>query len=157
MVRKINFCFGPLAIICMLFTTGYSQQKADATWVDANLSSAVESVKAPASVKPVAMERVEKKSIWKEPAWYVSIAGSALDIAGSAASIDGKRVQEGNPLFTRADGKVAWERAIPFTAATMYLQYRLYKNPKHRKLAIVSMFATGIIRGSLGGARAFAR
>jgi hypothetical protein len=140
----------------MIFTTVNGQQKADATWVDANLSSAIEHVKAPAPVKVPAVERVKQKSIWNEPAWYVSIAGSVLDIAGSAASIDGKRVREGNPLFTRSDGKVAWERAIPFTAASMYLQYRLYKNPKHRKLAIVSMFATGIIRGTLGGTRGFA-
>ena len=83
------------------------------------------------------------KSIWQEPAWYVSIAGSALDIAGSAAKIDGKRVREGNPLFTRSDGKVAWERAIPFTAASMYMQYKLYQNPKHRKWAIVSMVRHG--------------
>jgi hypothetical protein len=158
MVRNAIFFFGPLAIICMIFTTGYGQQKPSATWVGTDISSTAEPVKASASLKPTAaVERITKKSIWKEPAWYVSLAGSALDIAGSAASIDGKRVREGNPLFTRSDGKVAWERAIPFTAATMYLQYRLYKNPKHRKLAIVSMFASGIIRGTLGGSRSFAR
>lgn len=171
MARNAFLIFGPFALIFLVFTTGYGQQAPLAASVEARhdakaldtkaLDTKAHDAKAEAP-KPITKfqmrEAIETKtkSIWQEPAWYVSIAGSALDIAGSAAKIDGKRVREGNPLFTRSDGKVAWERAIPFTAASMYMQYKLYQNPKHRKWAIVSMVATGIMRGAFGGARAFA-
>ena len=157
MARNAFLILGPFALIFLVFTTGYGQQTPLATSLEARHDA-----KAAEAPKPITKLQVREaietktKSIWREPAWYVSIAGSALDIAGSAATIDGKHAREGNPLFTRADGKVAWERAIPFTAASMYMQYKLYKNPKHRKWAIVSMVATGVMRGAFGGVRAFA-
>jgi hypothetical protein len=122
--------------------------------VDSNNKVTASEVAKPA--KPLKVNLEKRKSIWREPAWYVALGGSALDIAGSIASIDGKRVQEGNAIFRRADGKVAWTRALPIKAASLFLQYRGYKNPKHRKWAIVSMFATGILHGTLGGARGLA-
>ena len=161
MARNAFLIFGSFALIFLVFTTGYGQQSPLATSVAARHDAKAHDAKAAGPKNHYQFQMREAietktKSIWREPAWYVLIAGSALDIAGSAAKIDGKRVREGNPLFTRSDGKVAWERAIPFTAASMYMQYKLYQNPKHRKWAIVSMVATGIMRGAFGGARAFA-
>ncbi|HEX5735983.1 MAG TPA: hypothetical protein VF131_24360 [Blastocatellia bacterium] len=156
MARNAFLIFGSFALILLVFTTGYGQQTPLATSVAARHDAKAEAPKTITKLQMREAIETKTKSIWREPAWYVSIAGSALDIAGSAASIDGKRVREGNPLFTRSDGKVAWERAIPFTAASMYMQYKLYQNPKHRKWAIVSMVATGVMRGAFGGARAFA-
>ena len=157
MARNAFLIFAPFALILLVFTTGYAQQTPLATSVSARNDAKAEAPKPITKLQMREAIETKTKSIWQEPAWYVSIAGSALDIAGSAAKIDGNRVREGNPLFTRADGKVAWERAIPFTAASMFMQYTLYKNPKHRKWAIVSMVATGVIRGAFGGARAFAQ
>lgn len=132
------------------------EKRSTATWVDLDLNSKVAAEETTKTVKPTVVNPEKRRSIWNEPAWYVALGGSALDVIGAVAAIDGKRVREGNPLFRGDNGKAALMRAIPIKAAGLFLQYRAYKNPKHRKLAIIGMFATGILHGTLGGARAFA-
>jgi hypothetical protein len=144
-----------LTVILMLLVTANGQQKPNAIWADVDLSK-VEATKTAKDVQPPALDPEKQKSIWREPAWYVSLAGSALDLAGSIATIDGKRVSEGNPLFRRSDGKVALTRALPVAAFSLFAQYRSYKNPKYRKLAIAAMLVSGIAQGIFGGARGFA-
>ena len=149
-----------LALVLALLVTANGQQKPKAAWADVDFdgkieSTNVESTKVATSGKPLSLDTEKRKSIWREPAWYVALGGSALDIVGSIATIDGKRVSEGNALFRRADGKLALTRALPITAASLFLQYRGYKNPKHRKLAIATMIVTGVLRGAFGGARGF--
>lgn len=149
-----------LMLILIVLVTANGQQKPKAIWADVDLSkvesSKVVSTKASKIVQPPTLKPEKEKSIWREPAWYVALGGSALDIAGSIATIDGKRVREANPLLRSADGRVALMRALPLTAVSLFAQYRGYKNPKHRKLAIVSMVVSGVLRGALGGARGFA-
>ena len=162
MNRPVSSSCGIKSFLCALILltivsgTVLGQHKPDATWVDMDLDSKVVARDVNKTSQPVAIDVEKRKSIWREPAWYVAIGGSALDIAGSIASIDGKRVSEGNPLFRGADGKVALARALPLTAASLYLQYRFYKNPKHRKMAMVSMVVGGVLRAALGGARGLA-
>jgi hypothetical protein len=144
-----------LTLILVLLVTANGQQKPTAIWADVDLGK-VETTKATKTVQPPALDPERRKSIWREPAWYVALGGSALDLAGSIATIDGKRVSEGNPLFRRSDGKVALTRAIPAAALSLFAQYRSYKNPKYRKLAIASMLVSGIVQGVFGGARGFA-
>ena len=144
-----------LTLILMLLVTANGQQKPTAVWADVDLGK-VETTKAAKSVQPPTLDPEKRKSIWREPAWYVSLGGSALDLVGSIATIDGKRVSEGNPLFRRSDGKVALTRALPVAALSLFAQYRSYKNPKYRKLAIASMLVSGIVQGVFGGARGFA-
>lgn len=144
-----------LTLILTLLVTANGQQKPTAIWADVDLRK-VETTKATKTVQPPARDPERRKSIWREPAWYVSLGGSALDIAGSIATIDGKRVSEANPLFSRADGKVALTRALPLTAVSLFAQYRSYKNPKYRKLAIAMMLVSGVLRGAFGGVRGFA-
>lgn len=154
-----------VTLILLLLVTANAQQKPVAIWADVDLSK-VESAKAGESTKsteaikaakttPLALDPEKKKSIWREPAWYVSLGGTALDIVGSIATIDGKRVSEGNPLFRRADGKVALTRALPVAAFSLFAQYKSYKNPKHRKMAIAMMVASGVLHGVFG-AKGFA-
>jgi hypothetical protein len=145
-----------LTLLLILSPSASAQEKPAATLVNVDFNGKAKAVDVTKAARPTTANPEKRKSIWREPAWYVAIGGSALDIAGSIASIDGKRVQEGNGLFRASDGKVAWERALPFKAISLYLQYRGYKNPKHRKWAIVSMLASGIVHGTLGGVRGFA-
>ncbi|MEK6325847.1 MAG: hypothetical protein AABN33_29775 [Acidobacteriota bacterium] len=144
-----------LTLILMLLVTANGQQKPKAIWADVDLGK-VETTKATKTVQPPAPDPERRMSIWREPAWYVSLGGSALDLAGSIATIDGKRVSEGNPLFRRSDGKVALTRALPVAALSLFAQYRSYKNPKYRKLAKAMMLVSGILHGAFGGARGFA-
>ncbi len=146
-------CSLTLVLIVVMLANG--QQKPTAIWADVDLSK-TESTKAAKPIQPLALDPKKGKSIWREPAWYVALGGSALDIAGSIATIDGKRTSEGNPLFRRTDGKVALTRALPLTAVSLFAQYKGYKNPKYRKMAMAAMLATGILRGAFGGARGFA-
>jgi hypothetical protein len=146
----------------MLLVTANAQHKPIAIWADVDLSKgestkATESAKIAKAAQPVAvaLDPEKNKSIWREPAWYVSLGGTALDIVGSIATIDGKRVSEGNPLFRRADGKVALTRALPVAALGLFAQYKAYKNPKHRKMAIAMMVASGVLHGVFG-AKGFA-
>jgi len=154
-----------VTLILMLLVTANAQQKPTAIWADVDLSK-VESTKAGESARStepttaakttrLALDPEKRKSIWREPAWYVSLGGTALDIVGSVATIDGKRVSEGNPLFRRADGKVALTRALPVAALSLFAQYKSYKNPKHRKMAMVMMVASGVLHGVFG-AKGFA-
>lgn len=153
-----------VTLILMLLVTANAQQKPTAIWADVDLSK-VESTKAGESTKSteptkaktarLALDPEKRKSIWREPAWYISLGGTALDIVGSVATIDGKRVSEGNPLFRRSDGKVALTRALPVAALSLFAQYRSYKNPKHRKMAMVMMVASGVLHGVFG-AKGFA-
>jgi hypothetical protein len=145
-----------LILLTIVSGTVRSQHKPNATWVDVDLDNRDVAKEVNKTVQPAAIDVEKRKSIWREPAWYVSIGGSVLDIVGSIAMIDGKRIQEGNPLFRGADGKVALARALPLTAASLFLQYRYYKNPKHRKMAIVSMVVAGVLHATLGGARGLA-
>lgn len=151
--RKV-LCSFTLVLITSL--TANAQQKPTAIWADVDLNKA-ESAKASKTVQPVSIDPKKEKSIWREPAWYVALGGSALDIAGSIATIDGRHIREGNPLFRRSDGKLALTRALPLTAFSLFAQYRSYKNPKYRKLAIVTMIASGILHGAFGGVRGFAK
>lgn len=154
-----------VTVILTLLVTANAQQKPTAIWADVDLTKvestdAGESAKTTESAKAVKTTRValdpeKKKSIWREPAWYVSLGGTALDIVGSVATIDGKRVSEGNPLFRRSDGKVALTRALPVAALSLFAQYKSYKNPKHRKMAIAMMVASGVLHGVFG-AKGFA-
>lgn len=152
-----------VTLILVLLVTANAQQKPIAIWADVDLSKAEstknESAKVAKTAQPlaksVALDPEKKKSIWREPAWYVSLGGTALDIVGSIATIDGKRVSEGNPLFRRADGKVALTRALPVAAFSLFAQYKSYKNPKHRKMAIAMMVASGVLHGVFG-AKGFA-
>ena len=151
--RKV-LCSFTLVLIASMMAN--AQQKPTAIWADVDLNKA-ESAKATKTVQPVSIDPKKEKSIWREPAWYVALGGSALDIAGSIATIDGKQIREGNPLFRRADGRLALTRALPLTAFSLFAQYRSYKNPKYRKLAIVTMIASGILHGAFGGVRGFAK
>jgi hypothetical protein len=153
-------CLRSITLILMLLVTANAQQKPTAIWADVDLSKGestkpAESTKAAKTAEPIALDAGEGKSIWREPAWYVSLGGTALDIVGSVATIDGKRVSEGNPLFRRSDGKLALTRALPVAAFALFAQYRSYKNPKHRKLAIASMLVSGILHSAFG-AKGFA-
>jgi hypothetical protein len=154
-----------VTLILVLLVTANAQQKPTAIWADVDLTKveatkAAESTKSTESTKTAKSVRLsldpeKKKSIWREPAWYVSLGGTALDIVGSIATIDGKRVSEGNPLFRRADGKVALTRALPVAALSLFAQYKSYKNPKHRKMAMAMMVASGVLHGVFG-AKGFA-
>lgn len=149
-----------VTFILLLLVTANAQQKPIAIWADVDLSKgestkAAESARTVKTTPPVALDPEKKKSIWREPAWYVSLGGTALDIVGSIATIDGKRVSEGNPLFRRSDGKVALTRALPVAAFSLFAQYKSYKNPKHRKMAIAMMVASGVLHGVFG-AKGFA-
>lgn len=154
--RKV-LCSFTLILITSLMAN--AQQKPIAIWADVDLNK-VEPTKATKTVQPAAVPAIDpkkEKSIWREPAWYVALGGSALDIAGSIATIDGRHIREGNPLFRRSDGKLALTRALPLTAFSLFAQYRSYKNPKYRKLAIVTMIASGVLHGAFGGVRGFAK
>lgn len=152
-----------VTFILLLLVTANAQQKPVAIWADVDLSKAdatkaaesAKSTESTAKTVRLALDPEKKKSIWREPAWYVSLGGTALDIVGSIATIDGKRVSEGNPLFRRADGKVALTRALPVAAFSLFAQYKSYKNPKHRKMAIAMMVASGVLHGVFG-AKGFA-
>lgn len=156
-----RYLFCSLIILPILLTIANAQQRPKANWADIDLDRKVEDTKdnkdtkSTATVQPATLDPEKQKSIWREPAWYVALGGSALDIAGSVATIDGKRVREGNSLFARSDGKLSLARALPVTAVSLFLQHHYYKNPKHRKIAIISMVAVGIVRGAFGGVRGF--
>jgi len=154
-----------LALLLLISPVVRGQNKPTATWVDVDLDRETvvkdgakenKDLKDAKAIQPVAIKPEKQKSIWHEPAWYVAIGGSVLDIAASASTIDGKRVYESNSLLRGGDGKLALARAVPLTVAGLYLQYKYYKNPKHRKWAIVSMVASGLLHATLGGARALA-
>ena len=144
-----------VTLILILLVTANAQQKPTAIWADVDLSKGV-TTKATKTVQPTALDPEKRKSIWREPAWYVALGGSALDLAGSVATIDGKHLREGNPLLRGSNGKVALTRALPVAAISLFAQYHSYKNPKYRKLAIASMLISGIVQGVFGGARGFA-
>ncbi len=143
-----------LTLILTLLVTANAQQKPTAIWADVDLSK-VESTKAVKTAQPLALDPEKGKSIWREPAWYVSLGGTAIDLVGSVATIDGRRVSEGNPLFSRSDGKVALTRALPVAALSLFAQYRSYKNPKYRKMAMAMMVVSGVLHGAFG-AKGFA-
>lgn len=154
-----------VSLVLLLLVTANAQQKPIAIWADVDLTKtestkageskeSSEAAKAAKAVRP-ALDPEKRKSIWQEPAWYVSLGGTALDIVGSIATIDGKRVSEGNPLFRRSDGRVALTRALPVAAFSLFAQYKTYKNPKHRKMAIAMMVASGVLHGVFG-AKGFA-
>jgi hypothetical protein len=147
-----------LTLILMLLVTANGQQKPTAIWADVDLSKGgtTKATKTVQPTQPTALDPEKRKSIWREPAWYVALGGSALDLAGSVATIDGKHLREGNPLLRGSNGKVALTRALPVAAISLFAQYHSYKNPKYRKLAIASMLISGIVQGVFGGARGFA-
>ena len=163
-VVKPSFC--SLTLLLLISATALGQEKKTVTWLGLDLNAKVVSDEVAKNevtkkevvktVQPKAINPEKRKSIWNEPAWYVALGGAAFDVIGAAVAIDGKRVIEGNPLLRGKDGKAVLAAAIPLKAAGLYLQYRAYKNPKHRKLAIIGMLASGILQGTLGGARAFA-
>jgi hypothetical protein len=72
----------------------------------------------------------EKKSIFREPSFWVNVGGTSADIITSAIVIDGKRIKEGNPWLSTPQGKVAWSRALPVKVALILAPAIVYRwNP----------------------------
>ena len=87
-----------------------------------------------------AQER-KRSDIFKEPSFWVNVAGAVGDTVSSAIVIDGVRVRELNPIVAGRDGRLDLRRAIPLKAALVFAPMLMYK--ERPKATRIFMYVAG--------------